>query len=131
MAEGRIRVTKHAVNGEEFIFLPLGALEAWLETRDFDLGKPNEEKFIEVFFAECRELSSMTNFAMQLGYRNRLTDVLMWTNEMLVDGNLPLWLPPSLPSTRYVRFRIRDTSVSGVWKLSALELWGQLDGGRI
>lgn len=128
MAEGTIQMDL-TIGGVTTPISPLGDQEAWLETRDLDLGNDKQLKFLEGLLFELREIAVLGRMQVELGLKDRLTDAVTWYSALsLSSGNVPIWLE-GIPTTRYVRLRITDTSITGLWKLSALEILGSLDGG--
>lgn len=112
---------------------------AWFETRDMECLYATRgeaaladkfDKFLEAVLVEMETLGLMASVTIELGFKDRLTDTVEWQAPFSVStGNAPVF--GRWRSFRYVRLRVTDSSVSGRWKLSAIELLGRLDGGRM
>lgn len=99
----------------------------WIESKDIELDS-KAHKYIDTFVAELRDAGE-TQARIKIGYRDRLEDPLQWTDWFsMADQDLMHWLRIT---TRYFRVRIEDTGAKSIWKLSALEFFGQVMGGRL
>lgn len=104
-----------------------GERDLWIESKDIELDS-KAHKYIDAFVAELRDAGE-TQARIKIGYRDRLEDPLQWTDWFsMADQDLMHWLRIT---TRYFRVRIEDASVKSIWKLSALEFFGQVMGGRL
>lgn len=99
----------------------------WIESKDIELDS-KAHKYIDTFVAELRDAGE-TQARIKIGYRDRLEDPLQWTDWFsMADQDLMHWLRIT---TRYFRVRIEDAGAKSIWKLSALEFFGQVMGGRL
>ena len=99
----------------------------WIESKDIELDS-KAHKYIDTFVAELRDAGE-TQARIKIGYRDRLEDSLQWTDWFsMADQDLIHWLRIT---TRYFRVRIEDAGAKSIWKLSALEFFGQVMGGRL
>lgn len=104
-----------------------GERDLWIESKDIELDS-KAHKYIDTFVAELRDAGE-TQARIKIGYRDRLEDPLQWTDWFsMADQDLMHWLRIT---TRYFRVRIEDASAKSIWKLSALEFFGQVMGGRL
>lgn len=104
-----------------------GEKELWIESKDIELDS-KAHKYIDTFVAELKDQGSSTA-KIKLGYRDRLEDEIQWTDWYPISGNDTMnW---TRITARYFRIRIEDKSADTIWKLSALEFFGQVMGGRL
>lgn len=104
-----------------------GERDLWIESKDIELDS-KAHKYIDTFVAELRDAGE-TQARIKIGYRDRLEDPLQWTDWFsMADQDLMHWLRIT---TRYFRVRIEDVGAKNIWKLSALEFFGQVMGGRL
>lgn len=104
-----------------------GERDLWIESKDIELDS-KANKYIDTFVAELRDAGE-TQARIKIGYRDRLEDPLQWTDWFsMADQDLMHWLRIT---TRYFRVRIEDAGAKSIWKLSALEFFGQVMGGRL
>lgn len=104
-----------------------GERNLWIESKDIELDS-KAHKYIDTFVAELRDAGE-TQARIKIGYRDRLEDPLQWTDWFsMADQDLMHWLRIT---TRYFRVRIEDAGAKSIWKLSALEFFGQVMGGRL
>lgn len=104
-----------------------GEKELWIESKDIELDS-KAHKYIDTFVAELKDQGSSTA-KIKLGYRDRLEDEIQWTDWYPISGNdIMNW---TRITARYFRIRIEDKSADTIWKLSALEFFGQIMGGRL
>lgn len=104
-----------------------GEKELWIESKDIELDS-KAHKYIDTFVAELKDQGSSTA-KIKLGYRDRLEDEIQWTDWYPISGNDTMnW---TRITARYFRIRIEDKSAETIWKLSALEFFGQVMGGRL
>lgn len=104
-----------------------GEHDLWIESKDIELDS-KAHKYIDTFVAELRDAGE-TQARIKIGYRDRLEDPLQWTDWFsMADQDLIHWLRIT---TRYFRVRIEDAGAKSIWKLSALEFFGQVMGGRL
>lgn len=104
-----------------------GERDLWIESKDIELDS-KAHKYIDTFVAELQDAGE-TQARIKIGYRDRLEDPLQWTDWFsMADQDLMHWLRIT---TRYFRVRIEDAGAKSIWKLSALEFFGQVMGGRL
>lgn len=109
------------------ISISQGERDLWIESKDIELDS-KAHKYIDTFVAELRDAGE-TQARIKIGYRDRLEDPLQWTDWFsMADQDLMHWLRIT---TRYFRVRIEDAGAKSIWKLSALEFFGQVMGGRL
>ena len=117
----------HVWVGGDLISTSQGERDLWIESKDIELDS-KAHKYIDTFVAELRDAGE-TQARIKIGYRDRLEDPLQWTDWFsMADQDLIHWLRIT---TRYFRVRIEDAGAKSIWKLSALEFFGQVMGGRL
>jgi len=112
------------------VIATVAGLQAFFRTRRFEMEEEQVQKFLAGVRVECQTLGMMGQMLLEIYGSNRLNEVesLLATLE-LDGGDVPIW--GNWPSMRYYSFRLIDTSVTGVWKLTALEGLGSDDGGTL
>ena len=104
-----------------------GDKQLWIESKDIELDS-RKHKYIDTFVAELKN-SGSTTAKIKLGWRDRLEDEIQWTDWFpLADTDNICW---TRITGRYFRIRIEDESAETIWKLSALEFFGNVMGGRL
>lgn len=117
----------HVWVNDKLISTNQGERELWIESKDIELDS-KAHKYIDTFVAELKGQGSSTA-QIKLGWRDRLEDELKWTDWFpLQDTDNMCW---TRITGRYFRIRIEDKSAEVIWKLSALEFFGQVMGGRL
>lgn len=104
-----------------------GSNSLWIESKDIELGS-RAHKYIDTFCGELKN-NSDTTAIIKLGWRDRLEDSVKWTKEFpLSDFDKLCW---TRITGRFFRIRIEDIDPTTIWKLSALEFFGKVGGGRL
>ena len=117
----------HVWVNDRLISTNRGDRELWIESKDIELNS-RAHKYIDTFVAELKDQGS-TTARIRLGWRDRLEDPLQWTDWFpMTDQDNICW---TRITGRYFRIRIEDKSAETIWKLSALEFFGQTMGGRL
>lgn len=117
----------HVWVNDSLISTSRGDRELWIESKDIELDS-RAHKYIDTFVAELKDLGSNTA-KIKLGWRDRLEDPVEWTDWFpMSDSDNVCW---TRITGRYFRIRIEDKSAETIWKLSALEFFGQVMGGRL
>lgn len=99
----------------------------WIESKDIELNT-RDHKYIDTFNAELKN-SGSTTAKIKIGYRDRLEDELQWTEQFpLSDLDNLCW---TRITARFFRVRIDDEGPETIWKLSALEFFGNKMKGRL
>ena len=99
----------------------------WIESKDIELNTRNH-KYIDTFNAELKN-SGSTTAKIKIGYRDRLEDPIKWTDFLpLSDHDNLCW---TRLTARFFRVRIEDEGPQTIWKLSALEFFGNMMKGRL
>lgn len=114
------------VNGQ-IISTNKGEKELWIESKDIELDTKTH-KYIDAVQAELKDAGE-TKAKLKIGWRDRLEDPLKWSD----------WFPLSTLDKihwlrltgRFLRIRIEDVGPDTIWKLSAIELFGQNMQGRL
>ena len=106
----------------------VGSTGAFLEPASSSTPTSRASEYIDTFVAELKDQGS-TTAKIKLGWRDRLEDPLQWTDWFpMADRDNVCW---TRITGRYFRIRIEDKSAETIWKLSALEFFGQVMGGRL
>lgn len=114
------------VNGQ-IISTNKGEKELWIESKDIELDSKHH-KYIDAFQAEVKDAGE-TTAKMKIGWRDRLEDPIKWSDWFpLSNLDKIQWLRLT---GRFLRIRIEDVGPETIWKLSAIELFGQNLGGRL
>lgn len=117
----------HVWVNDKLISTSKGDRELWIESKDIELNS-RAHKYIDTFVAELQDTGSSTA-KIKLGWRDRLEDEIKWTNWFpMSDRDNICW---TRITGRFFRIRIEDKSAETIWKLSALEFFGQVQGGRL
>ena len=117
----------HVWVNDRLISTNKGDRELWIESKDIELDS-RAHKYIDTFVAELQDAGSSTA-KIKLGWRDRLEDEIKWTDWFpMSDRDNICW---TRITGRFFRIRIEDKSAETIWKLSALEFFGQVQGGRL
>lgn len=117
----------HIWVNDKLISASKGDRELWIESKDIELDS-RAHKYIDTFVAELQDTGSSTA-KIKLGWRDRLEDEIKWTDWFpMSDRDNICW---TRITGRFFRIRIEDKSAETIWKLSALEFFGQVQGGRL
>lgn len=117
----------HVWVNDKLISTSKGDRELWIESKDIELDS-RAHKYIDTFVAELQDTGSSTA-KIKLGWRDRLEDEIKWTDWFpMSDRDNICW---TRITGRFFRIRIEDKSAETIWKLSALEFFGQVQGGRL
>lgn len=114
------------VNGQ-LISVNKGEQELWIESKDIELDT-RDHKYIDTFNAELKNAGS-TTAKIKLGWRDRLEDEIKWSDWFpMSDLDNICW---TRFTGRFFRIRIEDKGPETIWKLSALEFFGNRMKGRL
>lgn len=114
------------VNGQ-IISTNKGEKEVWIESKDVEVSS-RHHKYVDALVAEMKDKGSPTA-KLKIGWRDRLEDEVKWTEWFPLQDSDNLC---HLRITgRYLRIRIEDKGPETIWKLSAIELFGQGMQGRL
>lgn len=114
------------VNGQ-IISTNKGEKELWIESKDIELDTKTH-KYIDAFQAELKDAGE-TTAKLKIGWRDRLEDPIKWSDWFgLSTLDRINWLRLT---GRFLRIRIEDVGPETIWKLSAVELFGQNLQGRL
>ena len=100
----------------------------YFETKDLDLGDGSQLKGLEAMFFEIEGAGSFDFMTLKVGYRDRLSEVLVWESFTGLAPDEPIY--PDIEA-RFFRFRLEDTLALTRWKLSAIECYGEMLEGDI
>lgn len=103
------------------------ASRCWLESKDLDLNSSNQ-KYIDTFFVEHKS-EGETEATIQFGWRDRLQDPVIWGEKFKIrDLDYINW---TRFTARYFKIRIEDENPVWLWKLSCVDIFGQVAKGRL
>ena len=113
--------------GDQLISINKGEQELWIESKDIELNT-RDHKYIDTFNAELKNAGS-TTAKIKIGVRDRLEDDILWTDWFpMSDLDNICW---TRLTGRFFRIRIEDKGPQTIWKLSALEFFGNRMKGRL
>lgn len=104
----------------------------WVETKDMDFDHPEVEKEIIGVTVVGEPSDALAALSLEIGYRNRIRDAdpIIWLPAIALNSSEEmLWV--RTPAARYFRVRLTDTQAYGRWKVSEIEFYGRLAGGRL
>lgn len=131
MASGKVRATLTPLGGTPLPigFSSPGVGSASFETHDLDLGDDHHDKMIDslVFGFDPGELPSLQ---VSLGVRQRFSQEIEWFGPYSLEG-IDNAVFPDVPETRYVRLLVEDLAPVRAWKLTQIDFYGRLVGGRV
>jgi hypothetical protein len=113
-----------------------GDVTVSLQSKFMDLGDAFDpangvafkDKFVDGIIMEVDQLLT-TNFQAYIGTKGRLTDAPVWTGPFTLDvGAQFIHCRP--PEARYIAFKLEDLLPTVSWKITAIELFGTVIGGR-
>lgn len=111
----------------QLISVNKGEQELWIESKDIELDT-RDHKYIDTFNAELKNAGS-TTAKIKLGWRDRLEDEIKWSDWFpMSDIDNICW---TRLTGRFFRIRIEDKGPETIWKLSALEFFGNRMKGRL
>lgn len=99
---------------------------AYIETKALDFGKTRFVKFLESLNVEVTERVNHTNMLMQVYGSDAEDGPFELVDSIQVAEEDPMFTDP--PGFRYFKFRLYDGLVVSRWRLSGLEVWGELGG---
>jgi len=106
-------------------------------TKPLELQNDKVEKFLEGIVFEINTDSRpelLLHMEFYIGTANRLKDSPEWFGPFsLQEADTPYWfdLDDGIECKRYMFVKLTDDPVSGIWQLTAIELLGVEDGGRM
>lgn len=109
--------------------LIIGAELIYAETKDLDLGNPAREKYLDRIRFDLEAPAEVPSMVVRIGYRNKLSDPLVWTEELQLSLPNPEITPRI--SAKFFRLKFSDDFPLTQWKLSKIEFYGQLMHGRL
>lgn len=113
--------------GDQLISINKGEQELWIESKDIELDT-RDHKYIDTFNVELKNAGS-TTAKIKIGVRDRLEDDILWTDWFpMSDLDNICW---TRLTGRFFRIRIEDKGPQTIWKLSALEFFGNRMKGRL
>ena len=107
----------------------LDSATCFIETKDLDLGAPDFAKVLQQVYSEIEGRTGAPGLKLIIKYRDSLQDPLQELAPISLSSQKP-GVNVRPPQAKYYRFRFEDDSISIIWKLSRMELFGQLGGRR-
>ena len=115
-----------------------GERSCWLQTKPLDCGNDKVEKFWEgvVFELEADTENTLANIEVYFGTQDRLKDDPTFYGPFsIATADSAVWFPTPAaggpPSSRYGVVKMVDNQITGIWALTAFEILGEMDGGRM
>ena len=106
-----------------------GAGEIQLETHDLDFGDGFQDKYVEILFPEITDGISLTGMLLSLGYKERIEDPIVWeVGQQIQTGRNPLYFRRT---AKFFRIKISGATNQAFFILSAIDIFGQFDKGRL
>lgn len=115
----------------------IGQSTCYFETKPIDAGDDKQEKFWEGILVEVEGVDLLkVNMQVSFATKDRLKDDWTWYGPWpLLSSDSPIWFPTPTeggpPSSRYGAVKVEDTQIAGIWALTAIEIFGSGDGGRM
>lgn len=109
--------------------LVLGQVGLYVETKDLDLGDPTKDKFVDMILFDIEADDVVPLFSVSIGYRDALNDPIVWTTKEYLTLNNPRVHPRI--TAKFFKLRFEDESPTTQWRLSRMEFYGRLMGGRL
>ena len=112
--------------GQQFLPAPSGDEDIFFETRDMDFGTL-DEKYVDVItFNVTRPGAGIFYFSYCM--KDRMEDEEVWSKEFAQSPDNPFFLRET---ARYFRYKIRNSSATRDWQLTAINTFGEVVGGRM
>ena len=131
LAKAAIRMELTRIDGIKVnLNQAVDSLSAFVETKDLDFGDSRTAKSIDVVLLRILNGSGLSvNGRLIIKYReNPDGPLLVGATIALSDVSAPLDV--RMPDAPFIRFRIEDTTVSTIWQLAGMEVWGSAEGER-
>jgi len=136
---GVVAITKVNADGNVFNLSIISGIDAgvYVETRDLLLVEvsekiPNARDLDKVLEALVFDITSPAGITVSIGLKQNLKDTTVWYGPYFIEeSDKTIWLPSTLPESRFFRLRIEDPVGSNDWKLTRIEAYGHLAGGEI
>lgn len=103
-----------------------GNEDIFFETRDMDFGTTDEKYVDVVTFNVTRPGAGIFYFSYCI--KDRMQEEEVWSEEFPQDPDLPFYLRET---ARYFRYKIRNSSATAAWQLTAINSYGEVVGGRM
>lgn len=110
----------------------LDTTQVYAETKDLDLGANDLEADLHALVIEIESVGEgfLTNLTVAVGYRDRLTEPLVFAPKKSVLNSKPIWFR-DVPLSRYFRLRFEDAGVQQIWHINSIEFYGENVGIQI
>jgi hypothetical protein len=136
MAEAKGNVTMRLTRANGLAFNLSTAVDTtmcWLETKPLDFSSAEQtlediKKHIKRIIVEIDSPGSIPQLKIYVRYSKNRKD---WTDFPVISvSEQPDWQKVRLPGANWFIFKIADEGVQKRWKLTELEIWGEIGGGR-
>jgi hypothetical protein len=109
--------------------------EAWVETKDQDFGT-DQQKYVDQLVVKLEGASDRGSLFLRVAVKDRMNEPTVWSSRYVLAGSdIPVNLtrPDGRPglTARYFRYRIEDDFVRARWKLTGIDTYGRVVGGRM
>lgn len=112
--------------GTTTIPVPSGNEDVFFETRDMDFGTTDEKYIDVILFRVTRPGAGI--FYLSYCIKDRLQDDEVWSEEFPQAPDLPFYIRET---TRYIRYRVRNSAATRRWQLTSIDTYGEVVGGRM
>lgn len=100
--------------------------EVFFETKPIDFGQPTFDKEVKCLIFLIEGAGQLDNLQCYVGYHQRLKDDITWSGPHALSAqDTTLWLP-RLPRSRNWYLKVEDTLPQVNWKLSNIEVYGNV-----
>jgi hypothetical protein len=109
--------------------------EAWVETKDQDFGT-DQMKYVDQIVVKLEGASDRGSLFFRYAVKDRMKEPTVWSPRYVLAGSdVPINLVNSAGrpgvTGRYFRYRIEDDFVRARWKLTGIDTYGRVVGGRM
>lgn len=106
------------------------AAPVWVSTKPIDFERPDVVKEIMGIVVEGGPMAALARTILEIGYHDRIKDDITWLEPILLaTTDEMLW--KRVPAARYIRLRITDLQPGPRWKITAIDFYGSMGGGRL
>jgi hypothetical protein len=109
--------------------------EAWVETKDQDFGT-DQMKYVDQVVVKLEGAAERGSLFLRVAAKDRMKEPTVWSQRYVLAGSdAPVNLVnqdgrPGI-TARYFRYRVEDDFVRARWKLTGIDSYGQVVGGRM
>jgi len=108
-----------------------GSVNLFAESKDLDFGHHDKQKYVDrfVFALKAPAGVDVPALSVNIGYRDSLEDSVTWLGARIIELDNPHY---QLRTTaRFFKIKITDDFPVAQWKLTQIEVYGRIVGGRL